>query len=130
MAKRMGIPLENHLAGPVESQREASQPAHHSPDEAVIDGGLMKRRRFLGRRIRNWLGVLGGRVLRNGLGDGISDALPGMLHGVSIIDLTLRSMHDLRIIIDFRIPQESLAPFDQARGGEAFIGQDEKRGSR
>jgi hypothetical protein len=33
----------------------------------------------------------------------------------------------LGILMAFRIPHEPLAPFHQARGGEPFIGQDEKR---
>jgi hypothetical protein len=33
-------------------------------------------------------------------------------------------------ILIFRIPEEAFGGLDQARGGEPFIGQDERKGSR
>ena len=130
MAEGVGIPLENHVAGFVEAKGEASQPADHPPDEAMIDNGLMERRRFQRSLVRGSLvwGSLG--VLRRDVGNGVSDALSVVHGGVSITDFSLWRLIALGILIAFGIPQEPLASFQQTRGGEPFIGQDERRGSR
>ena len=65
-------------------------------------------------------------VLRSGLWNGVSDALSVVFYRVSIIYLGFLPIADLRILIDVRILEESLGPFDQARAGESLIGQNEK----
>lgn len=107
MAEGVGIPLEDHLGGYVEHKRQASQPADHPPDEAVIDDRLME-----GGRLVRWGGVL----RSGGLFNGISYALSVVFYGVSIIDP--------------RILEEAFGRLDQAGRGESSIGQDERRGSR
>lgn len=118
MAQGIGIPLQNHLAGFVQREGQASQPADHPPDQAVINDGLID-----GGRLRRSLAVL-----RRGIGKGISDALPVVHDGVSITDFRLVELMAMGIL-SFPIPEEALGGSDKARGGEPFIGQDEKRGS-
>lgn len=96
----------------------------------MIDNGLMERRRLQRRFIQRSLVRGSLSVLRRDVGNGISDALSVVHDGVSITDFSLRWLIALGILIAFGIPQEPLASFQQARGGESFIGQDERRGSR
>ena len=124
MAEGVGIPLENHLAGFIECKGEASQPADHPPDEAMIDDGLMERGRLRKNLVRSSLGAL-----RRGVLNGISDTLSVVLYRVSITDLRMVWLIAIGILLS-RIPEEAFGGLNKARGGEPLIGQDEKRGSR
>ncbi len=124
MAEGVGIPLENHLAGFVQREGEASQPANHPPDEAVIDDGLMEGGRLRRSLVRGSLGVL-----RRGVFNGISDALSVARYRVSITDFRIVWLIPIGIFI-LRIPEKAFGGLDQARGGKTLIGQDETRGSR
>lgn len=123
MAEGVGIPLENHPAGFIECEGEASQPADHPPDEAMIDDGLVERGRLRRSVVRSRLGIL-----RWGLLNGISNTLSVVFYRISITDFRMAWLIAIGILI-FRIPEKALGRLDQAGGGESFIGQDEKRGS-
>ena len=124
MAEGVGIPLENHLAGFVQREREASQPADHPPDEAVIDDGLMERITFRRCLVRGSLRVLGRSDLNR-----ISDALSVMRYGLSIADFLIVYLIPIGIF-PLRIPEEAFGGPDQAGGGETLIRQHETRGSQ